>query len=115
MAEEATRLKQAPGQPILVDGSAQLLHTLREHDPVDEYRLMVHPAVLGGGKRLFRDGLGATLLKLIDPKTFSIGIIVLTYAPARRNLHDPSIPDASKRNGMSPAVLPVTSRFMDRK
>ena len=81
VVEEVTRLKQVAGQPILVAGSAQLVHTLRAHHLVDEYRLMVHPIVVGGGKRLFQDGAGDTTLKLMDTKTFSTGIIVLTYAP----------------------------------
>ena len=82
VVEEVNQLKQAAGQPILVAGSAQLVHTLREHNMVDEYRLMVHPIVVGGGKRLFHDGTGPTALKLVDTKAFSTGIIVLTYAPA---------------------------------
>jgi len=84
VVEEVNRLKQAAGLPILVAGSAELVHTLRQHNLVDEYRLMVHPIVVGGGKRLFHDGAGATTLKLVDSKTFSTGIIVLTYAPAER-------------------------------
>ena len=82
VAAEVAQLKQSDGQPILVAGSAQLVHTLRQHNLVDEYRLMVHPIVLGGGKRLFQEGAGATSLKLVDTKTFSTGIVLLTYAPA---------------------------------
>jgi len=49
---------------------------------IDEYRLMVHPVVLGSGKRLFRDGTDTLKLKLLDTRTFSSGIVVLSYKPA---------------------------------
>ena len=51
VVEEVARLKQQPGDDVLVAGSADLVHTLMEHDLVDEYRLMVHPVVVGSGKR----------------------------------------------------------------
>jgi dihydrofolate reductase len=54
-----------------------------EHNLVDEYRLMVHPVVLGGGKRLFQEGMEKKALKLIDAKTFATGIVVLTYQSAK--------------------------------
>ena len=83
VAEEVSKLKQQPGQDILVVGSAKLLRTLMEHNLVDEYRLMVHPVVLGGGKRLFQEGIEKKALKLIDTKTFATGIVVLTYQSAK--------------------------------
>ena len=55
-----------------------------QHDLIDEYRLMVHPVVLGSGKRLFRDGSDTTVLRLVDTKTFSSGVVVLTYQPAKK-------------------------------
>jgi dihydrofolate reductase len=82
-AEAVSKLKQADGQAILVAGSAQLAHLLRQHDLVDEYRLMVHPVVEGGGKRLFQDGLGATTLKLVETKALGKGIVLMTYVPDR--------------------------------
>ena len=84
VAEEVSRLKQQPGEDILVYGSANFLDTLMQHDLVDEYRLMVHPLVLGSGKRLFKDGSHATALRLVDTKTFPSGVIVLTYEPAEQ-------------------------------
>lgn len=82
VAEEVSKLKQQPGQDILVAGSGELVRTLMQHDLVDEYRLMVHPVVLCGGKRLFQDGTARKLLKLKDTRTFATGIVVLTYRSA---------------------------------
>src|SRR5712692_2366316 len=82
IVEEVSKLKQQPGQDILIAGSGDLVHTLMQHDLIDEYRLMVHPVVLGSGKRLFRDGSDTTVLRLVDTKTFSSGVVVLSYQPA---------------------------------
>jgi dihydrofolate reductase len=82
VVEAVKKLKQADGQPLLVAGSAQLVHTLRQHNLVDEYRLMVHPVVVGGGKRLFQDAPETTPLKLLSSQSLKTGIIILTYAPA---------------------------------
>jgi dihydrofolate reductase len=81
--DEVAKLKQQEGMNILVAGSGQLLQTLMEHDLVDEYRFMVHPLILGSGKRLFKDGIDTTKLQLTDTKTFASGIVILTYSPAR--------------------------------
>ncbi len=83
-AEAVSRLKQENGQDLLVFGSGQLVHTLMQHDLIDEYRLMVHPALLGSGKRLFRDGSEKKVLRLVDTRTFSSGIIVLSYQPVKQ-------------------------------
>ncbi len=82
IAEEVSNLKHQPGMDILVAGSADLVHTLIQHDFVDELRLMIHPIVVGGGKRLFRDGADRKVWRLVDTKTFSSGIVVLSYQPA---------------------------------
>jgi dihydrofolate reductase len=67
VAEEVTKLKQQPGQDVLVAGSGQLIQSLIEHNLVDEYTLLVYPVVLGSGKRLFKEGAN-TALKLIEAK-----------------------------------------------
>jgi dihydrofolate reductase len=84
VAEEVARLKQQPGQDILVAGSGELVHTLMQHDLIDEYRLMLHPIVLGSGKRLFREGSDTKTLRLVETKPFSSGVVVLTYHPAAK-------------------------------
>jgi dihydrofolate reductase len=84
VVEEVAKLKDEPGQDILLAGSGKLLHTLMEHDLVDEYRLMLHPIVLGGGKKLFEDGMQSKTLTLVETKPFASGIVILTYRPAER-------------------------------
>ena len=85
VAEEVYQLKQQPGQDILIAGSRQLVHTLMQHDLIDEYRLMVHPIVLGTGERLFDEETDKTVLKLTNSTTFPSGIVVLSYRPAGKD------------------------------
>jgi len=81
--EELSRLKQQPGQDILVFGSGNLIQTLMAHDLVDQYNLLVHPIVLGGGHRLFQDGRQA-MLKLVDTQRFETGILALIFQADRK-------------------------------
>jgi dihydrofolate reductase len=82
VAEGIAKLKAQPGKDLQVIGSGDLAQTLMEHDLVDEYRLMVHPIVLGSGRRLFRDGSATTALRLVDSTTTGTGVLILTYQPA---------------------------------
>jgi dihydrofolate reductase len=82
VAEEITRLKQQPGKNIGITGSATLVQSLVRDDLLDELGLMVHPVVVGRGKRLFENGGSPKGLKLVDSKTFSTGVVYLTYQPA---------------------------------
>jgi dihydrofolate reductase len=59
--------------------------TLMQLDLIDEYRLMIYPVVLGSGKRLFGDGIDKKVLKLTETKTFSSGVVVLTYQPEKKD------------------------------
>jgi len=79
-----TRLKGQYQGDILVGGSATLVGTLREHDLVDEYRLMVYPVLLGGGKRLFTDSAAATDLTLAESRKVGPDVLLLIYHPAGR-------------------------------
>lgn len=81
VVEEITRLKQRPGKDISISGSATLVQSLMQADLIDEYRLMIHPVVVGSGKRLFESG-NPKSLKLVDSKTFGTGVLYLTYRPA---------------------------------
>jgi dihydrofolate reductase len=80
--EEIAKLKQQSGQDILLEGSGELARSLMPYNLIDEYRFMVHPIMLGSGKRLFHEGMPKTVLKLVDTKPFSSGIVVLTYQSA---------------------------------
>jgi dihydrofolate reductase len=80
---EVSRLKQQPGQDILVAGSARLVQSLVKQDLVDEYHLLVYPLVLGSGKRLFADVDKATL-KLIEAKPLDSGVVLFIYQPDRK-------------------------------
>jgi dihydrofolate reductase len=83
VAEEVAKLKGEEGGDIIVNGSAQLVRTLVEHDLVDEYRLMVFPIVLGSGKRAFADGAGPKALELAGfEQVGPDGVVILTYRPA---------------------------------
>jgi len=76
-------IKDLPDENILVAGSGRLVDTLFREGLVDELRLLVHPIVLGGGKKqLFGDGLPTTSLTLEDQQTFSSGVLALTYRRA---------------------------------
>lgn len=77
-------LKQQYDGDILVPGSATLVDTLRAHDLVDEYRLMVHPVLLGRGKRLFKDGAGPADLTLASSRPVGPDVQLLIYRPAGR-------------------------------
>jgi dihydrofolate reductase len=75
-------LKQKDGGDLHTIGSTELVRSLMEHDLVDEFRLVIDPVVLGGGKSIFRhDGL-LRPLRLVDAQTASTGAILATYARA---------------------------------
>jgi dihydrofolate reductase len=81
VVEEVTKLKQQPGQDILLFGSATLVQSLMEADLIDEYRFLVHPTIMGAGKRFFKDGMLATKLKLVKTKTLNSGVTLDCYQP----------------------------------
>jgi dihydrofolate reductase len=83
VAEEIARLKRQPGKDIGIVGSGTLVRSLLQDDLLDELALMVHPVVLGSGKRLFEEGGDQNALELVDSKTFGTGVVVLTYRPAQ--------------------------------
>ncbi len=80
VAEAVARLKQEPGQDVLVFGSLTLASALAQHRLVDEYRLLVYPVVLGGGKRLFKDGHEGTLA-LAEARPVGADVALLRYLP----------------------------------
>lgn len=76
--EEITKLKQLPSGNMAIIGSASLIRSLMKYELIDEYRLMVHPVVLGCGKRLFPEGINLAL-RLVDTNAFSSGVVLLRY------------------------------------
>lgn len=82
--ETVARLKEQPGQALLIYGSADLVNGLAQHNLIDEYRLMLHPVIVGKGKRLFNDGLDTTTLQLVNTQTTATGVLILTYQPVAR-------------------------------
>ena len=81
VVEEVRKLKEQPGQNIVLDGSSVLVHTLIENDLVDEYSLHVYPLVLGSGKKLFPNGKRVNL-KLINSQALPTGVVYQQYQPA---------------------------------
>src|SRR5829696_9677883 len=80
VAEEITWLKRQTGGVISISGSASLIRSLLSEGLIDELRLMVHLVVVGSGKRLFEEG-DRKALELVDSRTFSKGVVYLTYRP----------------------------------
>ena len=83
MAAEIRKLKAAPGKDLLLSGSGQLFNALMQNDLIDLYRFMVHPIVLGKGRRLFIDGNTKRVLELTDTKRFASGIVITEYRSAK--------------------------------
>jgi dihydrofolate reductase len=83
VTQAVAALKQEGGDSLLVIGSTKLVQTLIEHDLVDEFRVMIDPLVLGGGKRIFREDRAARPLELVDSQVTTTGAIIATYAPAK--------------------------------
>jgi dihydrofolate reductase len=83
VAEEIAKLKRQQGKDITVLGSGELVRSLLKDGLLDELRLIVHPVVLGGGKRLFEEGRDRRALELVDSKAFGTGVQLLAYQPAR--------------------------------
>jgi dihydrofolate reductase len=82
VTEGINELKRRAGKDITIIGSGALVRTLLGEGLLDELRLMVHPIVLGSGKRLFEDGDDRKGLELIDSRTFGTGVVYLAYQPA---------------------------------
>jgi dihydrofolate reductase len=85
------KIKAQDGKDIRVIGSGELVQTLNRHGLVDEYQLIVHPLVLGEGKRLFREGT-ATKLRLVSSKPTTKGVLILTYEPAEEGSDKVAVP-----------------------
>lgn len=80
--DEIRALKAQPGKNIVIDGSSVLIHALAQNDLIDEYRLIIYPIVLGGGKKVFEDGTQVKL-HLIEAQPLPTGVVVTHYTVER--------------------------------
>lgn len=80
-----TALKNEPGGDLLAIGSTELVRTLMRHDLVDEFRLMIDPVLVGGGKRLFPDDGVLRPLRLVHCRSTPAGAILATWTPENRS------------------------------
>jgi dihydrofolate reductase len=83
VAEGVAELKEQPGGDLVMYGCRDLMHSLAEHDLIDEYRLLIHPVLLGKGRSLFEDGADRVNLDLVDTTVIPPGVAILTYRPVR--------------------------------
>jgi dihydrofolate reductase len=82
-AEAVARLKEEPDKDFVVLGSGELVQSLMRGNLVDEYVLLIHPLVLGSGRRLFTDGGTFAALRLVATRTTTTGVVIATYAATR--------------------------------
>jgi dihydrofolate reductase len=78
-AEAVARLKEELGKDLVILGSGELVQSLMRRNLVDEYVLLIHPLVLGSGRRLFADGGAFAALRLVGTKTTTTGVVIATY------------------------------------
>jgi dihydrofolate reductase len=84
VAEEVAKLKQQPGQDILMYGTGHLARTLMQHGLIDELHIWVCPVVVGSGEHLFKNASDVPALRLVDTRRFSSGVVVLSYQPDKK-------------------------------
>jgi dihydrofolate reductase len=79
VADAVAALKREPSGELQVMGSGELIRTLMRHNLIDEYMLLIHPLVLGAGRRLFSDIRAPAALRLADSKASPSGVVIATY------------------------------------
>jgi dihydrofolate reductase len=82
VVEEVMKLKQQPGQDILIYGTGRLAYTLLQHGLIDEHRLWIVPILWDSGQRIF-EGVDPTRLELVDTKILPSGTVILTHKLAQ--------------------------------
>lgn len=80
---EVRKLKEQPGNDLLLQGSGTLFRALMREHLIDRYKLMVHPIVIGHGNHLFGDAGDHARLTLVDMKRFATGVVILELEPAK--------------------------------
>jgi dihydrofolate reductase len=81
-AQAVSQLKEQPDKDLLIMGSGELIQSLMRANLIDDYVLLIHPLVLGSGRRLFPDGGAAATLRLVATSTTDKGVVIATYQPA---------------------------------
>ena len=81
-ADAVARLKEQQGEDLGVLGSGELIKSLMRRSLVDQYLLLIHPLVLGSGRRLFTDGGAFATLRLVETVTTTTGVVIATYQAA---------------------------------
>lgn len=84
VAQAVAMLKQQPGQDLVVYGCHDLMHSLLRHDLIDEYRILIHPVLLGTGRSFLDDGAKRVDLRLVHTAVLTSGVVICTYQPARK-------------------------------
>jgi len=84
ISELIATLKKEPGKDIFIDGGAELVHALMKGNLIDRYVISVIPCFIGGGIRLFREGVADIGLKLINCASYSSGLVQLCYEPEKK-------------------------------
>jgi dihydrofolate reductase len=79
-ADAVAALKAQPGPDLVILGSGELIASLLRRGLIDEFTLLIHPLILGSGRRLFGEGL-SSMLRLVDTKTTTTGVVIATYRP----------------------------------
>jgi dihydrofolate reductase len=80
--EAVTKLKEQLNNDLVILGSGGLVQSLMQHNLIDRYELLIHPLVLGSGRRFFPDGGASVPLRLVDTKMTTTGVVMATYEPA---------------------------------
>ncbi|MEU8250243.1 dihydrofolate reductase family protein [Nonomuraea sp. NPDC048916] len=80
--EAVARLKEEPGDDLVILGSGELIRSLTRHDLIDQYVLLIHPLSLGSGRRMFEAGLAPAAFRLVDCKPTTTGVLIATYQAA---------------------------------
>ena len=79
IVEEITKLKRQQGNVIQIEGSATLVQSLMEENLIDEFRFLVHPIIIGSGKRFFKDEMKTSGMELVKTQTLDKGVVLLCY------------------------------------
>lgn len=79
--ETVAKLKREPGNDLVIMGSGELVRSLMRSNLIDKYVLLIHPLILGSGRRLFPDDGVFAALRLVGTKTTNNGVVIATYQP----------------------------------